>query len=93
MEDPPDNYILFRNGPFSKSDHAPMTLGSTRFSTSEHAYQWRDCMVHMREDLAEEVFQCKTPKEAKTIEILYDYLCSHSSCINVHSTGLGYDSL
>ena len=64
---PPDNYILFRNGPFSNFHYAPMTLGSTRLSTSEHAYQWRACIEHMREDLVEKVVQCKTPKEAKTI--------------------------
>ena len=67
MEAPPDNYILYRNGPFSNFDQAPLTLGSTRFPTSEHAYQWRACMEHMREDLAEKVVQYKTPKEAKTI--------------------------
>ena len=64
-EAPPDNYILFLNGPLSKLDPSPLTLGSTSFPTAEHAYHWRACIEYMREDLAEKIVHRATPMEAK----------------------------
>ena len=67
IESPPDNYILFRNGIYSNFSPAPVVMGSTTFPTSEHAYQWRACSEHLRDDLAEKVVNVKSPKDAKQI--------------------------
>ena len=40
-------------------------MGYTTFPTSEHAYQWRACSEHLRDDLAEKVVNAKSPKDAK----------------------------
>jgi len=63
----PDNYHVFRNGTFSNFNPTPVTLNSTTYLTSEHAYQWRACTEHLREDLAEKVVKAKYPAEAKRI--------------------------
>ena len=47
--------------------YSSLTLGSTLFPTVEHAYQWRECIEYMREDLVEKIFHCATPIEAKNI--------------------------
>ena len=67
IESPQDNFILFRNGIYSNFSPAPVVMGSTTFPTSEHAYQWRACSEHLRDDLAEKVVNAKSPKDAKQI--------------------------
>ena len=67
IESPPENYVLFKNGPFSNFSAIPVVQGSTTFSTSEHCYQWHACTEHLRDDLAERVLRAQTPREAKTI--------------------------
>ena len=67
IESPPENYHLFRGGLFSNFHPTSVAMGSTTFASSEHAYQWRACSEHLRDDLAERVVSAKTPSEAKTI--------------------------
>lgn len=67
LETIPNNYILFKNGTFSNFDSTPVTLDSTTFPTSEHAYQWRACGEHKREDLATQILHARSPLVAKRI--------------------------
>ena len=42
-------------------------MGPLSFLSSEQAYQFHACEEHLRADLAEEVLQATTPREAKRI--------------------------
>ena len=64
---PPVNYTLFKNGIFSNFHPTPVKSAHGNFASSEHAYQWRACMEHLRDDLAAKVLLAKSPKEAKSI--------------------------
>ena len=65
-EDLPE-IVVFAKGPFSNFANCKMIMDGHLFPTSEHAYQWHACMEHLNTELAEQVMNAKSPRDAKQI--------------------------
>ena len=65
---PPLDYVhAFNSGPLSNFNRCDVDMGPLTFDSSEHAYQFRACEEHLRPDLAEQILNANTPREAKSI--------------------------
>ena len=63
----PNSIYTFSYGPFSNFHKSEVKMENMVFPSSEHAYQFRACEEHLRDDLAEKVFKARTPRDAKDI--------------------------
>ena len=51
----------------TRASSATLNFEGIYFISSDHAYQWKACVESMRVDLAEEVIQSTTPRDATSI--------------------------
>ena len=61
------NVHYITRGILSNFGICKMNFEGIDFLSSEHGYQWNACVESMRDDLAEEVIQSTTPRDAKRI--------------------------